>query len=327
MRMTFSSGRVLSMIGSSLMRAPPGSGADNRCVQPVFATRRTGVRADGHCQDIAVDSGRKTLLATTVRCKPENMSSGIAIRTLDLTKRFGTLLALDSVELNIVEGEIFGYLGPNGAGKSTTLRLLVGLLRPTAGSARVFGLDPWSSAPAVHRLIGYVPGELALYDRLTSRQHITFFGHLRGRPDDKAATVIADRLDLDLDRPVRTMSKGNRQKLALVLALMSSPQLLILDEPTGGLDPLVQHEFHAMMREHTAAGGTVLLSSHILSEVQQVADRVGVLREGRLIAVESLHELRQKSLHHVTAEFAARFRNRTFASWPASVTSPSTAPR
>ncbi|RZL83287.1 MAG: ABC transporter ATP-binding protein [Rhodococcus sp. (in: high G+C Gram-positive bacteria)] len=232
------------------------------------------------------------------------MPSDIAIHTVGLTKRFGSVLALDSVDLNIVEGEVFGYLGPNGAGKSTTLRLLVGLLRPTAGSAHVFDLDAWSSAPAVHRLIGYVPGELALYDRMTGRQHITYFGHLRGQPDDKAATVIADRLDLDLDRTVRTMSKGNRQKLALVLALMSGPRLLILDEPTGGLDPLVQHEFQAIVREHSATGGTVLLSSHVLSEVQQVADRVGVLREGRLIAVESLHELRQKSLHHVTAEFA-----------------------
>ncbi|ABG91866.1 ABC transporter, ATP-binding protein [Rhodococcus jostii RHA1] len=232
------------------------------------------------------------------------MSDTIAMCTVGLSKRFGSVLALDAVDLNVVEGEVFGYLGPNGAGKSTTLRLLTGLLRPTAGSARVLGLDAWSAAPAVHRRIGYVPGELALYDRLTGRQHITFFGHLRGDPVDKAATVFADRLDLDLDldRTARTMSKGNRQKLALVLALMSGPQLLILDEPTGGLDPLVQHEFHAIIREHTASGGTVLLSSHVLGEVQQVADRVGVLREGRLIAVESLHELRQKSLHHVTAE-------------------------
>ncbi|WP_235214415.1 ATP-binding cassette domain-containing protein [Rhodococcus opacus] len=134
------------------------------------------------------------------------MSSDIAIRTVGLTTRFGSMLALGTVDVNIVEGEVFGYLGPNGAGKSTTLRLLVGLLRPTAGSAHVFGLDAWSSAPAVHRLIGYVPGELALYDRMTGRRHITYFGHLRGNPGDKAATVFADRLDLDLDRTVRTMS-------------------------------------------------------------------------------------------------------------------------
>jgi ABC-2 type transport system ATP-binding protein len=240
------------------------------------------------------------------------MSSGIAVQTAGLTKRFGSVLALDSVDLTIVEGEVFGYLGPNGAGKSTTLRVLAGLLRPTAGTAQVLGLDAWSSAPAVHRLIGYVPGELAFYDRMTGRQHITYFGYLRGKPDDKAAAVIADRLDLDLDRTVRSLSRGNRQKLALVLALMSGPQLLILDEPTGGLDPLVQHEFHAIIREHTGSGGTVLLSSHVLSEVQQVADRVGVLRAGQLIAVESLHELRQKSLHHVAAEFAAPIRESDF---------------
>jgi ABC-2 type transport system ATP-binding protein len=232
------------------------------------------------------------------------MATPLAVRTEGLTKSYGSVLALDDVDLSVHPGEVFGYLGPNGSGKSTTLRLLMGLLRPTSGTAEVLGLDAWSSAADVHRGVGYVPGELSLYDRLTGRQHVTYFGHLRGNTDDKTAVMIADRLDLDLDKTARTLSKGNRQKLALVLALMSGPELLILDEPTGGLDPLVQQEFHAILREHTTSGGTVLLSSHVLSEVQQVADRVGVLREGTLIAVESLHELRQKSLHHVTAEFA-----------------------
>ena len=232
------------------------------------------------------------------------MAIPLAVRTEGLTKSYGSVLALDDVDLSVHPGEVFGYLGPNGSGKSTTLRLLMGLLRPTSGTAEVLGLDAWSSAVDVHRGVGYVPGELSLYERLTGRQHVTYFGHLRGNTDDKTAVMIADRLDLDLDKTARTLSKGNRQKLALVLALMSGPELLILDEPTGGLDPLVQREFHAILREHTTSGGTVLLSSHVLSEVQQVADRVGVLREGTLIAVESLHELRQKSLHHVTAEFA-----------------------
>lgn len=232
------------------------------------------------------------------------MATPLAVRTEGLTKSYGSVLALDGVNLRVHPGEVFGYLGPNGSGKSTTLRLLMGLLRPSSGTAEVLGLDAWSSAADVHRGVGYVPGELSLYDRLTGHQHVTYIGHLRGNTDDKAAVMIADRLDLDLDKTARTLSKGNRQKLALVLALMSGPELLILDEPTGGLDPLVQREFHAILREHTTSGGTVLLSSHVLSEGQQVADRVGVLREGTLIAVESLHELRQKSLHHVTAEFA-----------------------
>lgn len=232
------------------------------------------------------------------------MSSTAVVHTIGLTKAYGRAVALHDVNLSIEAGEVFGYLGPNGAGKSTTLRLLMGMLRPSSGSAEVLGLDAWSAAVDVHRRVGYVPGELALYERMTGREHITYFGHLRRRPDPKPAMAFADRLDLDLDKTVRALSKGNRQKLALVLALMSGPELLVLDEPTDGLDPFVQQEFYAILREHTAAGGTVLLSSHVLSEVQRVADRVGVLREGRLIAVERLEDMREKALHHVVAEFA-----------------------
>lgn len=232
------------------------------------------------------------------------MSANTVVRTVALTKAYGRVTALRDVHLSIEEGEVFGYVGPNGAGKSTTLRLLMGLLRPTSGSAEVLGLDAWSAAVEVHRRVGYLPGDQALYERMTGREHVTYLGHLRGRPDHKRPTSLANRLDLDLDKPARALSKGNRQKLALVLALMSDPELLVLDEPTGGLDPFVQQEFYAILREHTAAGGTVLLSSHVLSEVQRVADRVGVLREGQLIAVEKLEEMRAKSLHHVVAQFA-----------------------
>ncbi|MFZ2172985.1 MAG: ABC transporter ATP-binding protein [Rhodococcus sp. (in: high G+C Gram-positive bacteria)] len=245
------------------------------------------------------------------------MSTRAAVRMTGLTKTYGQLLALDAVSLDIRPGEVFGYLGPNGAGKSTTLRLLMGMLRPTSGSAEVLGRDTWSSAPEVHRRVGYVAGELALYDRMTGAEHITYFSHLRRRPDTEVATALAERLDLDLGKTTRALSKGNRQKLALVLALMSAPELLILDEPTGGLDPLMQREFHAILREHTATGGTVLLSSHVLGEVDRVADRVGVLREGRLIAVESLHELRQKAMHHIAAEFAEPVQESDFAAVPA----------
>ncbi|MBF6354233.1 ABC transporter ATP-binding protein [Nocardia higoensis] len=231
-------------------------------------------------------------------------ASDVVVLTDRLTKSYGRLVALREVDLRIERGEVFGYLGPNGAGKSTTLRVLMGMLRPTAGRAELFGMDAWSAAVAVHRRVGYVPGELALYPRMTGRQHIDYLRNLRRDRDRKYADTLATRLDLQLDKPVRALSKGNRQKLALVLAVMSRPELLILDEPTGGLDPLVQLEFYAILREHTATGGTVLLSSHVLSEVQRVADRVGVLREGRLVAVERLEDLQEKSLHHVVAEFA-----------------------
>lgn len=240
------------------------------------------------------------------------MPSRPAITTAGLSKSYGRQPALVDVDLSVDAGEIFGYLGPNGAGKSTTLRILMGMLRPTSGSATVLGLDCWSSAPRVHRRVGYVPGELALYEKMTGLDHVSYFGQVGARGGRSRATDIADRLDLDLGRPVRVMSRGNRQKLGLVLALMSSPELLILDEPTTGLDPIMQREFDEVLREHTAAGGTVLLSSHVLSEVQQVADRIGVLREGRLIAVEKLHTLRQKSLHHLVVEFADPVRAEVF---------------
>lgn len=225
------------------------------------------------------------------------------VRTAGLSKRYGRLAALSDVSLRIEGGEVFGYLGPNGAGKTTTLRLLMGLIRPTAGSATVLGLDAWWDSVEIHRRVGYLQGEAALYGSLTGRQHIDYFCHLRGADDQSGALKLAERLDLDLDHPTRMLSKGNRQKIAVVLALLSAPQLLILDEPTSGLDPLVQQEFHAILREHAARGGSVLLSSHVLGEVQRVADRIGVLRAGRLIAVERLEELRGKSLHHISARF------------------------
>ena len=202
------------------------------------------------------------------------------VRTTGLSKSYGRLPALSDVSFCIDGGEVFGYLGPNGAGKTTTLRLLMGMIRPTAGSATVLGLDAWRDSVEIHRRVGYLQGEAALYDRLTGRQHISYFCHLRGTDDQSGALKMAARLELDLDQAARTLSKGNRQKVAVVLALMSTPQLLILDEPTSGLDPIVQQEFHAILREHTARGGSVLLSSHALGEVQRVADRIGVVRAG-----------------------------------------------
>ncbi len=204
------------------------------------------------------------------------------VRCEAVVKRFGRTEALRGVDLVVDRGDLFGYLGPNGAGKTTTLRLLMGLTRPTSGRVEVLGLDAWGHRDELHRRVGYVPGDVSLYPRLTGQEHVDFVGHLHGLGRPPGAGRLAERLDIDLDRPARELSRGNRQKLALVLALMFRPELLVLDEPSSGLDPLVRREFHALLAEHAAGGGTVLLSSHVLSEVQRVATRIGVLREGRV---------------------------------------------
>jgi ABC-2 type transport system ATP-binding protein len=244
------------------------------------------------------------------------VTSAPLIETSRLGKRFGAAWALRDLSLDIQPGEVFGYLGPNGAGKTTTIRLLLGLLRPTEGRSLVCGHDAWRESVAVRRQVGYVPGEPAAYGRLTGRQHIEYFSHLRSQRWFRRADDLAERLDLDLDRPSRDLSRGNRQKLALVLALMPPVDLLVLDEPTSGLDPLAQQEFHALVREHATAGGGVLLSSHVLSEVQRVADRVGVLRAGELIAVDRLDDLRSRSLHHIHATFSDPVQATDFARLP-----------
>jgi ABC-2 type transport system ATP-binding protein len=232
------------------------------------------------------------------------MGADAMVQLVDLRKNFGKTAALDGVSFTLGAGEVFGYLGPNGAGKTTTIRVLMGLLRPSAGRAEVLGRDAWRQSVEVRKLVGYVPGEPALYDRLTGRDHISFCSHLRRHDASPRAVDLAAGLDLDLDRPAKALSRGNRQKLAVVLAMMSGPRLLVLDEPTSGMDPLVQQVFHSLLREHTAGGGSVLLSSHVLGEVERVADRIGVVREGRLVAVERLQELAARSLHRVRASFA-----------------------
>jgi ABC-2 type transport system ATP-binding protein len=225
------------------------------------------------------------------------------VRLDELGKSFGSTLALAGVTLDVEPGEVFGYLGPNGAGKTTTLRLLMGFLRPTSGRAHVLGLDCWSAAAEVHKRVGYVGGDVALYERMTGGQLLRYLAELRGGVDSGYVDKLVQRLDVTVDRQIRTLSTGNRAKLAIVQAFMGQPDLLLLDEPTRGLDPLVQRQVHDMMREHAAGGGTVLLSSHVLSEVQEVADRVGLLRSGSLLAVERLADLRAHSLHHVSVEF------------------------
>lgn len=225
------------------------------------------------------------------------------IHAESLTKRYGRVLALDRLSLDVLPGQVLGFLGPNGAGKTTTLRLLMGYLRPTAGWARVHGLDSWGDSVAVHARTGYLPGDLRLWPRLSTRAIAGHLARLRGLDHDPGTTDLAKRLDLDLDRPVGELSKGNRQKAGVLVALLGAPQLLLLDEPTSGLDPLVQQEFHLILRERAEAGAAVMLSSHVLSEVERVANRVAIIRSGRLLMLEDLAGLRQKARHTVEVRF------------------------
>jgi len=218
--------------------------------------------------------------------------SAEAIRARDLTKHFGPVVALESVDLDVGRGEIFGFLGPNGSGKSTTIRLLLGLIHPTRGDASILGV-PVGDVERAHRLVGYVPGDVSLWPRLTGTETLDLLAHVAGRVDRAFRSELLDRFLLDPSPRVRSLSKGNRQKIALVAALMGRPDVLILDEPTVGLDPLMEAEFQAVARDAASRGQTIFLSSHILDEVQDLCDRVGILRRGRLVEVAALEELRR----------------------------------
>jgi len=215
-----------------------------------------------------------------------------AVRTEGLTKRFGDLVALDALTLDVEQGEVFGFLGPNGSGKSTTLRLLLGLIHPTAGRAEVMGIDV-ARAREAHRHLAYVPGDVSLWPKLTGEECLEFFARLQGGVDEAYRAELVERFELDTSKRSRTYSKGNRQKVALVAAFCRRPDLLLLDEPTSGLDPLMEREFRRCVHEATDRGQTVFLSSHILSEVEELCARVGILRTGSLVEVASIDTLRQ----------------------------------
>lgn len=221
-----------------------------------------------------------------------------------LTKRYGRARGVEELTFAVEAGEVFGYLGPNGSGKTTTIRMLVDLIRPSAGSVRVFGLDPRRQGVEIRDRVGYLPGDLRLYERLSGREQLRYFASLRGLRGLGDGELLAERFGLDLDRRIRALSRGNRQKVGLVQAFMHRPDLLVLDEPTSGLDPLVQQEFYDLVAETTATGRTVFLSSHVLPEVQRIADRVGVLREGRLELVESVEALRARAFTRFEVAFA-----------------------
>lgn len=240
----------------------------------------------------------------------------LAIATEALTKRYGSSTGVEDLTMSVRSGEVFGFLGPNGSGKSTTIRTLLDFLRPTSGRADVLGMDSRRASVAIRRRTGYVPGELRLFERMTGHQLMTFCSRARGGHDDVLTTELVDRLGISMDRPVRELSKGNRQKVGVLLAFMHRPELVILDEPSSGLDPLVQAEFGRLLRETADEGRTVLLSTHTLDEVQQLADRVAIIRNGRLVVTDSVEHLRDSAPRVLQLEFASPVEPDAIASVP-----------
>jgi ABC-2 type transport system ATP-binding protein len=226
------------------------------------------------------------------------------IETEKLTKYYGKVRGIESLDLCVKQGEVFGFLGPNGAGKTTTIRLLLDLIRPTSGKASVFGLDANTHSLAIRQRIGYVPGDVVLYDGLTGNEFLKLMGSFHGGYSASRVKELLDRLELDPSRQSRAYSKGNKQKLAVVQAFASDPELLILDEPTSGLDPLIQKRFYDMVLEEKKSGKTIFFSSHILPEAERICDRVGIVKEGSLVAVESVEDLKHKKVRHMEIHFS-----------------------
>jgi len=233
---------------------------------------------------------------------PSTVDSVSALEFVDLTKYYGKDLGIDGVSFTVAQGETFGFLGPNGAGKTTTMRILLGLIKPTRGSASILSRNI-AEGPPVRERVGYLPGTLELYENLTGREFLDFFARLRGRNCKKQIESLSNRFDLDLSRHIHDLSKGNRQKLGVVQAFMHEPDLLLLDEPTSGLDPLVQREFAELVRETTVRGGTLLLSSHVMSEVELLTDRVAIVNVGRLLLVERIIDLKARAVRSVELDF------------------------
>ncbi len=231
------------------------------------------------------------------------MTADAAIRTVGLTKFYGSNRGIEDVDLAVRPGEIFGFLGPNGAGKSTTIRALLDLIRPTSGQAQVLGMDAQRDSVAVRAVVGYLPGEASFYEELSGIAFLDLLAQVGNRPAELRAGLL-ERLDLDASRRIARYSRGMKQKLAVVAALQHDPEVLILDEPTSGLDPLVQQEFYAILREFSVKGRTVFFSSHVLSEVERLCDRVAVIREGRIVTVDEIAALREKMVRRMTVTFA-----------------------
>jgi ABC-2 type transport system ATP-binding protein len=243
-------------------------------------------------------------------------SAEVVIRTTGLVKKYGSTRALDGLDLSIHRGEVFGFLGPNGAGKSTTIRVLLDQLRPTAGSVEVLGTTPAAGGPQLRARIGYLPGELAMSGRATAGELLGHLARLRGGAGSERIHPLAERLSLDLVRPIRGLSKGNKQKVGVIQAFMHAPELLILDEPTSGLDPLLQREVIGMVREAQGGGATVFMSSHVLSEVEVIAERVAIVRQGRIVDLDDVATLRRNAGQQVVFEFATHVSADDFSGLP-----------
>jgi ABC-2 type transport system ATP-binding protein len=239
-----------------------------------------------------------------------------AIETEKLSKYYGRSRGIVDIDLAVETGQIFGFLGPNGAGKSTMIRLLLDLIRPTSGHARVLGLDVHRDRLAIDRRVSYVPGELSLYSELTGRQLLTYLGNLHGSIDGAYRDKLIERLELDPTKRIKSLSRGNKQKVGLVAAFMIRPEMIILDEPTSGLDPFVQLEFEHLCEEARDEDRTVFISSHQLPEVEHLCDRVGIIREGRLLAVESIADLKERALRRLEVDFGGSVPAEAFAGLP-----------
>ncbi|MDP2671461.1 MAG: ABC transporter ATP-binding protein [bacterium] len=240
--------------------------------------------------------------------------ANLAIKIEELTKDFGAERGVFDLNLEVAQGEIFGYLGPNGAGKTTTIRVLLDFARPSRGRAEIFGLDHQKESVKIHQRIGYLPGEYELYKNLTGEEFLKFLASLRGGVDWKKVKELAERFNSNLSQPIRTLSHGNKQKLGLIQAFMHEPDLLILDEPTTGLDPLTQHEFFHLLEEAKAKGQTVFLSSHILPEVERSCERVAILRKGKLVALETVKSLKERALRPIEVHFKEKPAQKDFVS-------------
>ena len=232
------------------------------------------------------------------------MHESYVIQSENLTKFYGKHLGIDDINLGVREGEIFGFLGPNGAGKTTTIRILLDMLRATSGSAKIFGLDTQVYSIAIRKRLGNLPGEVALYDSLKGNELLNLLGNFRGGNGTKRLKGLAERFDLDLTRTIREYSKGMKQKLAIIQCFMHDPELFLLDEPTSGLDPLMQREFYGLLKEEQDRGKTVFLSSHLLDEVERLCDRVGIVKEGRLVMTERLSVLKSRKVRKLNLRFS-----------------------